>query len=233
MFETHYVTYCQGGPLQAWSRRSSLGGPSPQADTAETPSPGSYTSGPRLRSCTRSKDQTRQVQLRENLIRKSSAKLDQIASPEDRHRPGHWNPSAFWEAAAWRRRRPVWTDMGQKRTDVRTCEARRNPSGWVDHTASAYLLLADSQADQTDALYGLAAEQPELFLHCVLYNVFQWGHEQVVVWHKLLLCCVGHGGDGRHYLLQDQFGAFLNQLRWEDGKTWSILGWEKCNIIPF
>lgn len=55
-----------------------------------------------------------------------------------------------------------------------------------------YLLLADSQADETDALYGLAAQQPELLLHGVFYNVFERGHEHVVIWHKLLLCGVGH-----------------------------------------
>lgn len=73
-----------------------------------------------------------------------------------------------------------------------------------------YLLLADSQANEADALDGLAAEQPELLLHSVLDDVFERGHEQVVVWHKLLLCSVSHGGDGRHHLLQDQFGALMD-----------------------
>ncbi len=75
-----------------------------------------------------------------------------------------------------------------------------------------YLLLADSQADEADALYGLATKQPELLLNSVFYNVFERGHEQVVVWHKLLLSCVSHRGDGRHHLLQDQVGALLDQL---------------------
>lgn len=79
-----------------------------------------------------------------------------------------------------------------------------------------YLLLAYSQADEADALYGLAAEQPELLLHGVLDDVFERGHEQVVVWHKLLLSRVSHRGDGRHHLLQDQFGALMDQL--EGGK---------------
>lgn len=97
----HYVTYCQGGPPQAWWRQSSSGGPSPQVDTAETPSPGSYTSWPRLRSCTRSKDETRWVYYTATEKKKKwldSAKL--IFLPEDRHPPGHWNLSGFWGAAA-------------------------------------------------------------------------------------------------------------------------------------
>lgn len=79
-----------------------------------------------------------------------------------------------------------------------------------------YLLLADSQADETDALYGLAAQQPELLLHGVFYNVFERGHEHVVIWHKLLLCGVGHWGDGCHHLLQHQLRALLDQLKVEE-----------------
>lgn len=56
----------------------------------------------------------------------------------------------------------------------------------------SYLFFAHSQADETDALNSLAAEQPELLLHGVLHDVFERGHEQVVVWHKLLLGCVCH-----------------------------------------
>lgn len=55
-----------------------------------------------------------------------------------------------------------------------------------------YLFLAHSQADEADALNGLSTQQPELFLHGILHNVFEGGHEQVVVWHKLLLSCVCH-----------------------------------------
>lgn len=55
-----------------------------------------------------------------------------------------------------------------------------------------YLLLPHSQADEADALYGFAAEQPQLLLHGVLHDVFERGHEQVVVRHKLLLGRVSH-----------------------------------------
>lgn len=82
----------------------------------------------------------------------------------------------------------------------------------------AYLVLADSQADETDALDGLAPQQSELFLHGVLHDVLQVGHEQVVVGHKLLLRRVRHRGDGRHHLLQHQLGALLNQL-WKEMHT--------------
>lgn len=75
-----------------------------------------------------------------------------------------------------------------------------------------YLLLAYGQANQTDALDGLAAQQPQLLLHGVLHDVFQRRHELVVVRHELLLRRVGHGGDGRHHLLQDKLGALLEQL---------------------
>ena len=86
-----------------------------------------------------------------------------------------------------------------------------------------YLLLADGQADQTDALYGLAPQQPELLLHGVLHYVLQRRHEQVVVRHKLLLRCVSHWGDGGHHLLQDKLGALLDQLAgkenaWNDSR---------------
>lgn len=76
-----------------------------------------------------------------------------------------------------------------------------------------YLFLAYSQANQTNALYGLSTQQPELLLNSILHYVFQWWHEQVVVWHKLLLCRVSHWGDGCHHLLQDEFGALLDQLQ--------------------
>lgn len=75
-----------------------------------------------------------------------------------------------------------------------------------------YLFLAYGQANQTDALDGLAAQQPELLLHGVLHDVFQRRHEQVVVRHELLLGRVGHRGDGCHHLLQDELGALLDQL---------------------
>lgn len=55
-----------------------------------------------------------------------------------------------------------------------------------------YLVLAYGQANQTDAFYGLAAQQPELLLHSVLHDVLQRRHEQVVVRHKLLLSRVSH-----------------------------------------
>lgn len=58
--------------------------------------------------------------------------------------------------------------------------------------SQTYLLLADSQADEADALDGLATEQPEFLLHGILYDVFERGHEQVVVRHELLLGSVSH-----------------------------------------
>lgn len=94
-----------------------------------------------------------------------------------------------------------------------------------------YLLLADSQADEADALYGLSTKQPELLLHGVLHNVFERGHEQVVVRHKLLLGCVGHRGDGRHHLLQDKLGTLLDQLGGGKGKHLRLQNWLETNKL--
>lgn len=82
-----------------------------------------------------------------------------------------------------------------------------------------YLLLANSQTDQTDALYRLPPQQPQLFLHGVLHDVLERGHEEIIVRHKLLLGRVSHRGDGRHHLLQDQLGSFLDQLAMQREKT--------------
>lgn len=79
-----------------------------------------------------------------------------------------------------------------------------------------YLFLAYSQANQTNALYGLATQQPKLFLHSILHYVLEWWHEQVVVRHKLLLRRVSYWGNGCHHLLQDKFGALLDQLEREE-----------------
>lgn len=89
-----------------------------------------------------------------------------------------------------------------------------------------YLFLAYSQANQTNALYGLATQQPKLFLHSILHYVLKWWHEQVVVRHKLLLRRVSHWGNGCHHLLQDKFGALLDQLEREEdtcNSGWAIL----------
>lgn len=75
-----------------------------------------------------------------------------------------------------------------------------------------HLLLAHRQADETDALDGLAAEQPQLLLHGFLHNGLERGHELVVVRHKLLLGCVGHRGNGGHHLLQHQLGSLEHEL---------------------
>lgn len=82
----------------------------------------------------------------------------------------------------------------------------------VSHDLTTHLLLAHSQADEADALDGLSSEQAKLLLNAVLHDVFEGGHEQIIVRHKLLLGCISHGGDGRHNLLQHQFSAFLDQL---------------------
>lgn len=81
-----------------------------------------------------------------------------------------------------------------------------------------YLVLADSQADEADTLDGLPSEQPQLLLHGVLHDVFEGGHEQVIVGNKLLLSRVRHRRYGRHHLLQNQLGTLLDQLgRWTKG----------------
>lgn len=46
-------------------------------------------------------------------------------------------------------------------------------SGESGDSAWTYLLLANGQANEADALDGLAAEQPKLLLHGVFYDVFQ------------------------------------------------------------
>lgn len=81
-----------------------------------------------------------------------------------------------------------------------------------------HLLLAHGQADEADALDGLAAEQPQLLLHGVLHDVLERRHEQVVVRHELLLGRVGHRGDGGHHLLQHQLGALVDELGESEGR---------------
>lgn len=71
MMLTHY----QAGPLQVWWRPSSSADPSPQAGTAGTPCPGSYTCAPRPRSCRRSADTRQQLQHKTSIDQTTCARL--------------------------------------------------------------------------------------------------------------------------------------------------------------
>jgi hypothetical protein len=74
------------------------------------------------------------------------------------------------------------------------------------------LFSTDSHTDQRDTLDRLATQQLQFVFVRVLNDVFQTGHQPVVVGDKLVLCSIGNARDSSHDLFEHEFRSFLHQL---------------------
>lgn len=67
--------------------------------------------------------------------------------------------------------------------------------------------------NEADALNSLAAEHFELLGVRVGDDILQAGQQAVIIHYEVVLHCVGHRCDSRHYLFQHKLCAALHQLQ--------------------
>ena len=90
--------------------------------------------------------------------------------------------------------------------------------------AKPYLLLSDSETNQTDALDGLSSQETILGRGGVQEQKFELGHESVIEWLELVFDGIGDCGNSCDDLLQHELLLLANELdedkRQENSKWW-------------
>ena len=86
------------------------------------------------------------------------------------------------------------------------------PSNHPKIIAKPYLLLSDSETNQTDALDGLSSQETILGRGGVQEQKFELGHESVIEWLELVFDGIGDCGNSCDDLLQHELLLLTDEL---------------------